>query len=27
VSFRHLFFIPVSALIIAVLQTLRMGPP
>jgi hypothetical protein len=26
-SYRHLFFIPVSALIIAVLQTLRMGPP
>ena len=27
VGFRHLFFIPVSALIIAVLETLRIGPP
>jgi hypothetical protein len=27
VGFRHLFFIPVSALLIAVIQTLRMGPP
>jgi hypothetical protein len=27
VGFRHLFFIPVSALVIAVLQTLRIGPP
>jgi hypothetical protein len=27
VSFRHLFFVPVSALIIAVIQTLRSGPP
>jgi hypothetical protein len=26
-GFRHLFFIPVSALILAVVQTLRMGPP
>jgi hypothetical protein len=26
-SYRYLFFIPVSALIIAVLQTLRVGPP
>jgi hypothetical protein len=26
VGFRHLFFIPVSALIIAVIQTLRIGP-
>jgi hypothetical protein len=26
-SYRYLFFIPVSALIIAVLQTLRIGPP
>ena len=25
-GFRHLFFIPVTALVIAVLQTLRMGP-
>jgi hypothetical protein len=24
---RHLFFIPVSALVIAVIATLRMGPP
>jgi hypothetical protein len=27
VGFRHLFFIPVSALVIAVIQTLRIGPP
>lgn len=27
VGFRHLFFIPVSALIVAVLETLRIGPP
>jgi hypothetical protein len=27
VGFRHLFFIPVSALVIAVLQILRIGPP
>jgi|SRR5581483_7614406 len=26
-SLRHLFFIPVTALIIAVIQTLRLGPP
>jgi hypothetical protein len=26
-GFRHWFFIPVSALIIAVIQTLRIGPP
>lgn len=26
VGFRHLFFIPVSALVIAVIQTLRIGP-
>jgi hypothetical protein len=26
-GFRYLFFIPVSALIIAVIQTLRIGPP
>jgi hypothetical protein len=26
-GFRHLFIIPVTALIIAVIQTLRMGPP
>ena len=26
-EFRHLFFIPVSALVIAVIQTLRIGPP
>ena len=26
-GFRYLFFVPVSALIIAVNQTLRMGPP
>lgn len=26
VGFRHLFFIPVSALIIAAIQTLRIGP-
>ncbi len=26
VGFRHLFFIPVSALIIAVIETLRIGP-
>lgn len=25
-GFRHLFFVPVSALIIAVIQTLRIGP-
>jgi hypothetical protein len=25
-AFRHLFFIPVAALIIAVIQTLRIGP-
>jgi hypothetical protein len=27
VGFRHWFFVPVSALVIAVLQTLRMGHP
>ena len=27
VGFRHLFFIPVSALVIAVIQALRIGPP
>ena len=27
VGFRHLFFIPVSALVIAVIQTLQIGPP
>ncbi len=27
VGFRHLFFIPVSALVIAVIETLRIGPP
>lgn len=27
VGFRHLFFIPVSALVLAVIQTLRMSPP
>jgi hypothetical protein len=27
VRFRHLFILPVSALILAVLQTLRMSPP
>ena len=27
VGFRHFFFIPVSALLIAVIQTLRIGPP
>ena len=27
VGFRHCFFIPVSALIIAVIHTLRSGPP
>ena len=26
-GFRYLFFIPVGALIIAVIQTLRIGPP
>src|SRR5262245_18320005 len=26
-GFRHLFFIPVSALVIAAIQTLRIGPP
>ncbi|WP_197231895.1 hypothetical protein [Novipirellula artificiosorum] len=26
-SFRHLFFIPVIALLVAVIQTLRNGPP
>jgi hypothetical protein len=26
VGFRHLFFIPVTALVIAVIQTLRIGP-
>lgn len=26
-GFRHLFFIPVTALVIAVIQTLRIGPP
>ena len=26
-GFRHWFFVPVSALIIAALQTLRIGPP
>src|SRR5262249_51116485 len=26
-SWRHLFFIPVSALVIAVIETLRIGPP
>lgn len=27
VGFRHLFFIPVTALAIAAVQTLRIGPP
>jgi hypothetical protein len=27
VGFRHLFIVPVSALLLAVLQTLRMSPP
>jgi hypothetical protein len=27
VSFRYLFFIPVIALVIAAIQTLRIGPP
>jgi hypothetical protein len=27
VGFRHLFFIPVTALVIAAIETLRMGPP
>lgn len=27
IGFRHLFFIPVSALLIAVIHILRMGPP
>jgi len=27
VGFRHLFFIPVSSLVIAVVQTLQIGPP
>jgi hypothetical protein len=26
-GFRHLFFIPVIALVVAVIQTLQMGPP
>jgi hypothetical protein len=26
-GFRHWFFVPVSALIVAVVQTLRIGPP
>lgn len=26
-GFRHLFFIPVIALVMAAIQTLRMGPP
>jgi hypothetical protein len=27
VGFRHLFVVPVSALIVAVIETLRIGPP
>jgi hypothetical protein len=27
IGFRHLFFIPVASLVIAVIQTLRIGPP